>query len=114
MGYFYFLVLDSDSDNFQTLKKVSKTKQNDTSKPTKTEAASPHSGSKPPVKSPPKPVTPKSAPPPQPKKTPTSVFDYFGSGTIQRSDKKLVASTKRKAVSTDKVIHYHFYVTVLQ
>lgn len=113
IGYFCFLVVDSDSDNFESLKKVSKTKQNDTSKPTKTDAESPRSGSKPQVKpsstqektgvrSPPKPVTPKSAPPPQPKKTPTSVFDYFGSGTIQRSDKKLVASTKRKAVSTDK------------
>lgn len=113
IGYFCSLVVDSDSDNFESLKKVSKTKQNDTSKPTKTDAESPRSGSKPLVKpsstqekkgvrSPPKPVTPKSAPPPQPKKTPTSVFDYFGSGTIQRSDKKLVASTKRKAVSTDK------------
>ncbi|KAG7241298.1 hypothetical protein INR49_025816, partial [Caranx melampygus] len=113
----YVSETDSDSDNFQSLKKVSKTKQNDTSKPTKTDAESPRSGSKPPVKpsstqertgvrSPPKPVTPKSAPPPQPKKTPTSVFDYFGSGTIQRSDKKLVASTKRKAPTqeTDDLI----------
>lgn len=54
------------------------------------------------VKHPAVPVTPKSAPPPQPKQTPTSVFDYFGSSTIQRSDKKLVASTKRKAVSSDE------------
>uniref|UniRef100_A0A665WMT2 Replication factor C subunit 1 n=1 Tax=Echeneis naucrates TaxID=173247 RepID=A0A665WMT2_ECHNA len=41
------------------------------------------------------------SPPPQPKKTPTSVLDYFGSGSIQRSDKKLVASTKRKAPTQD-------------
>uniref|UniRef100_A0A4W6BMT4 Replication factor C subunit 1 n=1 Tax=Lates calcarifer TaxID=8187 RepID=A0A4W6BMT4_LATCA len=53
------------------------------------------------VKSPPAPVTPKSAPPPQTKQTPTSVLDYFGSGTVQRSDKKLVASTKRKAPTQD-------------
>uniref|UniRef100_A0A8D3DBV3 Replication factor C subunit 1 n=1 Tax=Scophthalmus maximus TaxID=52904 RepID=A0A8D3DBV3_SCOMX len=39
--------------------------------------------------------------PPQPKHTPTSVLDYFGGGTIQRSDKKLVASTKRKAPTQD-------------
>lgn len=52
-------------------------------------------------KSPPVPTTPKSAPPPPPKKTPTSVLDYFGMGTIHRSDKKLVASTKRKAVSSN-------------
>uniref|UniRef100_A0A665WMD5 Replication factor C subunit 1 n=1 Tax=Echeneis naucrates TaxID=173247 RepID=A0A665WMD5_ECHNA len=43
----------------------------------------------------------KCTPPPQPKKTPTSVLDYFGSGSIQRSDKKLVASTKRKAPTQD-------------
>uniref|UniRef100_A0A665WN74 Replication factor C subunit 1 n=1 Tax=Echeneis naucrates TaxID=173247 RepID=A0A665WN74_ECHNA len=90
------------------------TKQNDTSKPKKSDTESPHSGTKPSVrpsssqlktevKSPQMPVTPKSAPPPQPKKTPTSVLDYFGSGSIQRSDKKLVASTKRKAL--EKQVH---------
>uniref|UniRef100_A0A665WMD8 Replication factor C subunit 1 n=1 Tax=Echeneis naucrates TaxID=173247 RepID=A0A665WMD8_ECHNA len=108
----YVSETDSDSDNFQSLKKVSKTKQNDTSKPKKSDTESPHSGTKPSVrpsssqlktevKSPQMPVTPKSAPPPQPKKTPTSVLDYFGSGSIQRSDKKLVASTKRKAPTQD-------------
>uniref|UniRef100_A0A8D0A069 Replication factor C subunit 1 n=1 Tax=Sander lucioperca TaxID=283035 RepID=A0A8D0A069_SANLU len=56
---------------------------------------------KPAVKSPPVPVTPKSAPPPPLKRTPTSVLDYFGSATVQRSDKKLVASTKRKAPTQD-------------
>uniref|UniRef100_A0AAQ5YH70 Replication factor C subunit 1 n=1 Tax=Amphiprion ocellaris TaxID=80972 RepID=A0AAQ5YH70_AMPOC len=79
----YVSETDSDSDNFQSLKTVSKSKQNSTAKRTK----------------------PESTPPPQPKQTPTSVLDYFGSGTIQRSDKKLVASTKRKAVSnTDDLI----------
>uniref|UniRef100_A0A6Q2X6E8 Replication factor C subunit 1 n=1 Tax=Esox lucius TaxID=8010 RepID=A0A6Q2X6E8_ESOLU len=43
------------------------------------------------------PITPKSAPL-QPKLTPTSVIDFFGSGAVQRSDKKLVASTKRKSL----------------
>lgn len=33
------------------------------------------------------------------KLTPTSVVDYFGTGTIQRSEKKLVSS-KRKEVSS--------------
>uniref|UniRef100_A0A7N5ZS23 Replication factor C subunit 1 n=1 Tax=Anabas testudineus TaxID=64144 RepID=A0A7N5ZS23_ANATE len=102
-------------DNFQSLKKASKPKQNG-SKLTKSPSESPHSRAKEVMKSPTKspsaqgksgvkhpavPVTPKSAPPPQPKQTPTSVLDYFGSGTVQRSDKKLVASTKRKAPIQD-------------
>uniref|UniRef100_I3JR07 Replication factor C subunit 1 n=1 Tax=Oreochromis niloticus TaxID=8128 RepID=I3JR07_ORENI len=62
----YVSETDSDSDNFQSLKKTSKSKQNG-------------SGKSP------------------PKQTPTSVLDYFGSASVQRSDKKLVASTKRKA-----------------
>uniref|UniRef100_A0A4W6BSJ0 Replication factor C subunit 1 n=1 Tax=Lates calcarifer TaxID=8187 RepID=A0A4W6BSJ0_LATCA len=112
----YVSETDSDSDNFQSLKKVSKTKQNNTSKQTKSGADSGRPGAKEKVKSPvrpssaqgktgvkspPAPVTPKSAPPPQTKQTPTSVLDYFGSGTVQRSDKKLVASTKRKAPTQD-------------
>ena len=117
--YLYFditlvLVVDSDSDNFQSLKKSSKSKQNGTTKPTKSNADSARrdvkEGVKSPVrtssaqgkttvKSPSVPATPKSAPPPQPKHTPTSVLDYFGSTTVQRSEKKLVVSTKRKAVS---------------
>uniref|UniRef100_A0A7N6BU47 Replication factor C subunit 1 n=1 Tax=Anabas testudineus TaxID=64144 RepID=A0A7N6BU47_ANATE len=107
-------------DNFQSLKKASKPKQNG-SKLTKSPSESPHSRAKEVMKSPTKspsaqgksgvkhpavPVTPKSAPPPQPKQTPTSVLDYFGSGTVQRSDKKLVASTKRKAVSTDYFLFF--------
>ena len=111
--YFSFWISDSDSDNFQSLKKVSQTKQDDTSKLRKSEAESARPGAKevkPPVKSPstrakaglkspPVLVSPKS--PPQTKQTPTSVLDYFGRSTIQRSAKKLVASTKRKAVSND-------------
>lgn len=34
------------------------------------------------------------------KLTPTSALDYFGTRSVQRSEKKLVAS-KRKEVSTD-------------
>lgn len=109
------MIADSDSDNFQSLKKPSKPKQNGSSK---SDAGSARPRAKELVKSPTKPsssqgkavvkhpavpVTPKLAPPPQPKQTPTSVLDYFGSGTIQRSDKKLVASTKRKAVSTNEL-----------
>lgn len=113
MGYSSFLVVDSDSDNFKSLKNVSKPKQNGTAKPTKSDAEGARPGAKVGMKSPIRPsstqsktavkspVTPKSAGPPQPKQTPTSVFDYFGSAAIQRSDKKLVASTKRKAVSID-------------
>lgn len=47
------------------------------------------------------PVTPKATEPPQPKQTPTSVFDYFGKAAVKRSEKKLVASVKRKVVSVD-------------
>ncbi|XP_063740002.1 replication factor C subunit 1 isoform X2 [Eleginops maclovinus] len=111
----YVSETDSDSDSFQTLKKVSKTKpkQNGTAKQTKSDARpgakeglkSPVTPSstkgKTAVKSPPTPVTPKSAPPPAPKHTPTSVLNYFGSAAVQRSDKKLVASTKRKAPTQD-------------
>ncbi|KAM7009719.1 replication factor C subunit 1 [Tautogolabrus adspersus] len=110
----YVSETDSESDNFQSLKKVSKAKQNGSSKPTKSDSSSPGSktGLKSPVrssstqgktavKSPPVPVTPKSNPPPPPKRTPTSVLDFFGSGAVQRSDKKLVASTKRKAPTQD-------------
>ncbi|XP_044047085.1 replication factor C subunit 1 isoform X2 [Siniperca chuatsi] len=109
----YVSETDSDSDNFQSLKVASKTKQNGTAKPTKSDATSARPEAKEgvtspsstqrktAVKSPPVPITPKSALPPQPKKTPTSVLDYFGNSTIQRSDKKLVASTKRKAPTQD-------------
>lgn len=107
---FALIVVDSDSDNFLSLKKASSSKQNGLPKPTKAAAQGARPGVKALAKSPIKPstaqskaplkspVTPKSA---EPKKNPTSVVDYFGSGTIQRSDKKLVASVKRKAVSAD-------------
>ncbi|KAM9857419.1 replication factor C subunit 1 [Aulostomus maculatus] len=112
----YVSETDSDGDTFQTLKKTSKSKQNGTSKLTKSETErcradvkealkSPikpcSTQGKSAVKSPSVPATLKSTPPPRPKQTPTSVLDYFGSGNIQRSDKKLVASTKRKAPLQD-------------
>ncbi|KAA8594839.1 hypothetical protein FQN60_011974, partial [Etheostoma spectabile] len=112
----YVSETDSDSDNFRSLKKVSEPKQNGTAKQTKSDAVSARPGvkagmkspakpsstqGKTSVKSPPVPVTPKSAPPPPLKRTPTSVLDYFGTTSVQRSDKKLVASTKRKAPTQD-------------
>ncbi|XP_061566368.1 replication factor C subunit 1 isoform X2 [Cololabis saira] len=105
----YVSETESDSDNFQSLKNVSKPKQNgsDKNKKSKTECSPPgvkevvKTSTKPfsnqgktGLKSPPRPAL---TPPPQPKKTPTSVIDFFGSGSIHRSDKKLVASSKRKA-----------------
>uniref|UniRef100_A0A8C6L9U0 Replication factor C subunit 1 n=1 Tax=Nothobranchius furzeri TaxID=105023 RepID=A0A8C6L9U0_NOTFU len=85
----YVSETDSDSDNFLSLKKDSKPKQNGTAKSTKSEPEHACAESK-----------ERSAPPP-PKQTPTSVLDFFGSGTIHRSDKKLVASTKRKTPTHD-------------
>ncbi|KAG7485279.1 replication factor C subunit 1 [Solea senegalensis] len=105
----YVSETDSDSDNFLSLKKVSKTKQDTAFKqrksgpkkevktPVKLSSTQGKSG----LKSPPVAAASKLVQPPQPKQTPTSVFDYFGSGNIQRSDKKLVASTKRKAPTED-------------
>uniref|UniRef100_A0A671TH35 Replication factor C subunit 1 n=1 Tax=Sparus aurata TaxID=8175 RepID=A0A671TH35_SPAAU len=93
-------VSETDSDNFQTLKKASKPKQNGTAKP-KSDAA--RAGAKESLKSPVRQTSTqgKTAVKSPPKQTPTSVLDYFGSTTIQRSDKKLVASTKRKAPTQD-------------
>uniref|UniRef100_A0A673FTC0 Replication factor C subunit 1 n=1 Tax=Sinocyclocheilus rhinocerous TaxID=307959 RepID=A0A673FTC0_9TELE len=50
-------------------------------------------------------VSPKVAPTP-PKQMPTSVMAFFGSSSVQRSEKKMVASTstKRKAVSRESVM----------
>lgn len=104
------LFLDSDGDTFVSLKKPTKSDDNGLSKsaaagPDKKAASAvrspPKSASAPvkgKVKSPPTPATPK-ATPPHPKQSHTSVLDFFGSSSIQRSAKKLVASTKRKAVS---------------
>lgn len=107
----YVSETDSDSDNFKRQKKPSKAKHNGSSRPEKTDAKGfgTKESSKSPVEEPTtqgksvlkSPVTPKLAPPPKPKQTPTSACDYFGSGTIQRSDKKLVASTKRKTPIQD-------------
>ncbi|XP_029601587.1 replication factor C subunit 1-like, partial [Salmo trutta] len=116
----YVSETDSDSDNFLSLKKSAKPQGNGVTKPRKARTGtkeSHRSPSKPTPapakgkggikKSPSAPVTPKSAPQ-QTKRTPTSVLDYFGGGSVQRSDKKLVASTKRKADHdeslTDEVI----------
>nr|XP_049575706.1 replication factor C subunit 1 isoform X2 [Syngnathus scovelli] len=104
----HILLSDSDSDNFESLKKSSITKQNGNSQksnssPSGKEAAeSSIKSSSAHVKiGATTPVTPKSAPPPRAKQTPTSVFDYFGNESIQRSGKKLVASTKRKTPTQD-------------
>ncbi|XP_064819485.1 replication factor C subunit 1-like [Oncorhynchus masou masou] len=109
----YVSETDSDSDNFLSLKKP---QGNGVTKPGKARPGTKESHRSPPKptlapatgkggikKSPPAPVTPKSAPP-QTKHTPTSVLDYFGSGSVQRSDRKLVASTKRKTVFTPHYI----------
>ncbi|XP_019732229.1 replication factor C subunit 1 isoform X1 [Hippocampus comes] len=103
---------DSDSDNFESLKKKSSiSKQNGTSQKSRSspglkdaaessiKSSSVHSKNG--AKCPTTPVTPKTAPPPQAKQTPTSVLDYFGNESIQRSGKKLVASTKRKTPIQD-------------
>lgn len=115
----FLLNVDSDSDNFLSLKKAPGSKHNGLSKPTTAAAESARPGFKSQAKSPIKssaaqnktalksPVTPISA---EPKKNPTSVVDYFGSAAIQRSDKKLVASAKRKAVSGSDELLYSLYL----
>lgn len=105
----YFSTIDSESDSFHTLKEVSKGKS------TKSDISGPQQGVKMGTKSPvtpaskaaTSPVTPKSTQPPQTKQTPTSALDYFGSAIVQRSEKKLVASIKRKAVSVDSSSMLH-------
>uniref|UniRef100_A0AAY5KTK9 Replication factor C subunit 1 n=1 Tax=Esox lucius TaxID=8010 RepID=A0AAY5KTK9_ESOLU len=96
----YVSETDSDSDNFRSLRINAKRQENGTSKSKArpVPASAPCNGGV--KKLPQTPITPKSAPL-QPKLTPTSVIDFFGSGAVQRSDKKLVASTKRKAPSPD-------------
>ncbi|KAM6940643.1 replication factor C subunit 1 [Xenentodon cancila] len=105
---------DSDSDNFQSLKKVSQPKQNGSDKSKKSNSERSHPGVTEVVKTSMKPLSnqgkigakssssPTLTLPPQPKQTPTSVGDYFGSGSIHRSDKKLVASSKRKAPTQER------------
>lgn len=106
----YVSETDSDSDNFQSLNMASKSK-NGSCKPENTvgKVLGTKESNKSPIKATNQsksvlksPANPKVAPPPKPKQTPTSVFDYFGSGAVQRSEKKLVASsTKRKAPIQD-------------
>lgn len=112
-------VSDSDSDGtFETLKKP-KPKENGTAKGKKESDSGKAkqvkvSSSKSPVKSPSTvkggvkssqpTISPKVAPTP-PKQMPTSVMAFFGSSSVQRSEKKMVASssTKRKApLETDE------------
>lgn len=70
--------------------------------PSKSPIKSPNMISKGGVKSSQPTVSKKVAPTP-PKQTPTSVMAFFGSSSVQRSEKKMVASisTKRKAVSRE-------------
>uniref|UniRef100_A0A672MX99 Replication factor C subunit 1 n=1 Tax=Sinocyclocheilus grahami TaxID=75366 RepID=A0A672MX99_SINGR len=49
-------------------------------------------------------ISPKIGPTP-PKQTPTSVMAFFGSSSVLRSDKKLVASTSTKRKALEKQIH---------
>uniref|UniRef100_W5UC34 Replication factor C subunit 1 n=1 Tax=Ictalurus punctatus TaxID=7998 RepID=W5UC34_ICTPU len=102
-------VSDSDSDGaFSSLKKSSKLKENGCSHEKKASDSKETKAKQvktPPVKSPsPKGEAKKNVlGPTAPKHTPTSVFDYFGTATAKRSEKKLVASTstKRKAPTRD-------------
>ncbi|XP_061438963.1 replication factor C subunit 1 isoform X2 [Rhineura floridana] len=87
-------VSETDEDDDLVNKKVSqKPKENGTS-------ASTHPGTSGPSKADPKPKI-KSKPVSPVKLTPTSVIDYFGTGSIQRSEKKLVSS-KRKELSQSR------------
>ncbi|XP_061684714.1 replication factor C subunit 1 isoform X2 [Syngnathoides biaculeatus] len=107
------LETDSDSDDFDSLKKTSTGKSNGTSQKSRSSpsvketAKSPRKSSsvrsQTGVKRASAPVTPKPAPapPPRAEHTPTSAFDYFGNESIQRSGKKLVASAKRKTPVQD-------------
>lgn len=78
--------------------KAKEVKVSSTKSPTK----SPNTMSKGGAKSSQPTISPKIGPTP-PKQTPTSVMSFFGSSSVQRSDKKMVASTstKRKAVSRE-------------
>ncbi|KAA0722360.1 Replication factor C subunit 1 A1-P145 [Triplophysa tibetana] len=112
-------VSDSDSDEtFLSLKRSSKPKQNGTAKSkkesdsgktkpvkgsstsSKSPVISPTTTVKAGLKSSQPTISPKTGPTP-PKQTLTSVIDFFGSSSVQRSDKKMVASAKRKAATQD-------------
>ncbi|MGH0157161.1 UNVERIFIED_CONTAM: hypothetical protein FKN15_033129 [Acipenser sinensis] len=80
-----------EEDNFESLKQPLKRKENGLSASSRSGSTGRAAKVKPPAKpAPPKAVTPA-------KCTPTSVFDYFGDSSVQRSHKKLVATTKRTA-----------------
>ncbi|MGH0186039.1 UNVERIFIED_CONTAM: hypothetical protein FKN15_020075 [Acipenser sinensis] len=84
-----------EEDNFESLKQLQKRKENGLSASSRPGSTGRAVEVKPPakpveVKPPAKAVTPA-------KCTPMSVFEYFGGSSVQRSDKKLVATTKRKA-----------------
>ncbi|RXM31698.1 Replication factor C subunit 1 [Acipenser ruthenus] len=84
-----------EEDNFESLKQPQKRKENGLSASSRPGSTGRAVEVKPPakpveVKPPAKAVTPA-------KCTPMSVFEYFGGSSVQRSDKKLVATTKRKA-----------------
>jgi len=70
--------------------------------PNKSPIKSPNTTSKPSVKSS-QPIVSTKVTPTPPKLKPTSVMAFFGSSSVQRSEKKMVASTstKRKAVSRE-------------
>uniref|UniRef100_H3CJ79 Replication factor C subunit 1 n=1 Tax=Tetraodon nigroviridis TaxID=99883 RepID=H3CJ79_TETNG len=90
----YISETDSDDDTFHTKKEIAKAKSNGSTKSAKTDADGPQRGARAGVKSPVKPAS-------HPKRTPTSVLDYFGNAAVQRSEKKLVASAKRKVPTQD-------------
>uniref|UniRef100_A0A9J7Y5N3 Replication factor C subunit 1 n=1 Tax=Cyprinus carpio carpio TaxID=630221 RepID=A0A9J7Y5N3_CYPCA len=110
-----FIFPDSD-DTFMTLKKTRR-KENGTAEgkkesgpgkakqvsSSKSPTKSPNALSKGAAKSSQPTVSPKVAAPTPPKHMPISVADFFGSSSVQRSEKRMVASTstKRKAPSQD-------------
>ncbi|MBN3281955.1 RFC1 factor, partial [Polyodon spathula] len=79
-------VSETDEEDFESLKQPQKRKENGLS----TSSPPGSTGRAVEVKPPAKAVTPA-------KCTPMSVLEYFGGSSVQRSDKKLVATTKRKA-----------------
>uniref|UniRef100_A0A8C2C9C4 Replication factor C subunit 1 n=1 Tax=Cyprinus carpio TaxID=7962 RepID=A0A8C2C9C4_CYPCA len=105
-----FIFLDSD-DTFMTLKKTRRKengaaegkKESGSGKAKQSPSKSPNALSKGAAKSSQPTVSPKVAAPTPPKHMPISVADFFGSSSVQRSEKRMVASTstKRKAPSQD-------------
>lgn len=89
----FSLCLDEDDDDFANKKISLKPKENGTSATGCLGTNAVKKEVKPPAKS--KPLSPV-------KQTPTSALDFFGTRSVQRSEKKLVAS-KRKEVSTGDV-----------